>query len=280
VSTATYAITVIAPPRYAHAAALRELAETLFHGLRELGCTAFVEASPVPTPIPGARPIILGAHLLPPFIPLSPAAIIYNTEQIGTRESPFVIPSYFDRLRAARVVWDYSFENVTALRELGIAAQLVPVGYVPQLDRIPSSAQDIDVLFYGSTNERRRDLLTALKTAGINITWRFSAYGEERDKLISRAKIVLNVHYYSTQLFEVVRVSYLLANHKCVVSETPTVLDFASGVAFAPYNGIVAKCQELLADDSQRERIAACGYEIMRRRAESTYLRAALAALH
>ena len=47
----------------------------------------------------------------------------------------------------------------------------------------------------------------------------FNAYGGKRDALIARAKVVLNIHYYAAQVFEIVRVSYLLANSKAVVTE-------------------------------------------------------------
>ena len=36
---------------------------------------------------------------------------------------------------------------------------------------------------------------------------------------IARSKIVLNLHQYDAQVFEIVRVSYLLANRRAVVSE-------------------------------------------------------------
>jgi hypothetical protein len=44
-------------------------------------------------------------------------------------------------------------------------------------------------------------------------------YREERDRLIARAKVVLNMHYYDARVFEIVRVSYLLSNEKAVVAE-------------------------------------------------------------
>ena len=54
---------------------------------------------------------------------------------------------------------------------------------------------------------------------GINVKALFGVYGRERDKLIARSKIVLNMHHYSSQIFEIVRVFYLLTNRKAVVAE-------------------------------------------------------------
>lgn len=52
--------------------------------------------------------------------------------------------------------------------------------------------------------------------------------GDERDQYIARAKVVLNMHrFQETKVFEIARVSYLLANRKAVVSEisSATVVD-------------------------------------------------------
>lgn len=268
-------ITVIAPPRYSHAAALREVAETVFYGLRELGHEATIEAAPVPRVPPGARSIVLGAHLLPEFVPLLNNATIYNLEQIEARESPFATLDYVDRLRAHEV-WDYDQSNVLALAKLGIKAHLVPIGYVPQLERIVTQPQDIDVLFYGSINERRAKIIADLESRGVQVVARFDDYGATRDELIARAKIVLNVHFYPTQIFEIVRVSYLLTNRKCVVSEGPVERDFMESVTFTSYDHLADTCCELLADAPGRAQLADRGVEIMRQRPEVEYLRSVL----
>src|SRR5580658_4511667 len=67
----------------------------------------------------------------------------------------------------------------------------VPLGYVPELRRIQASkVQNIDVLFYGSLNERRSRILQALKDSGVKVHSAFGVYGKERDALIARSKIV------------------------------------------------------------------------------------------
>jgi hypothetical protein len=64
-----------------------------------------------------------------------------------------------------------------------------------------------------------------MRGRGLRVESAFGCYGEERDALIARARIVLNVHYYESKVFEVVRVSYLLANRKCVLSESGSDID-------------------------------------------------------
>ena len=148
--------------------------------------------------------------------------------------------------------------NIAVLAEIGVKAALCGIGYMPSLTRIPSApAKDIDVLFIGSVNPRRGQLLKQLQMQGVAVHVVFNLYGEERDALIARAKIVLNVHFYPAKLFEIVRVSYLLANKVCVVSETGQDGEvetlFLGGVAFASYNGLVSACLTLL-QESHRPR--------------------------
>ena len=97
-------------------------------------------------------------------------------------------------------------------------------GAIPPVDPTTGKyAQDIDVLFCGSMNERRMQIIQALKDSTLFdkplVIAQFVGYGAYRDKYIARSKIVLNMHYYTPGIFEIARVSYLLANKKCVVSE-------------------------------------------------------------
>ena len=83
----------------------------------------------------------------------------------------------------------------------------MPIGYAPQLTRIAPAAEDVDVLFVGSLNDRRRTVLDALEAKGAKVERVFGVYGPERDGWLARAKICLNLHFYEARVFEVVRVS-------------------------------------------------------------------------
>jgi hypothetical protein len=146
--------------------------------------------------------------------------IVYNLEQID-ESSSWCSPTYLRMLQSCQV-WDYSAPNIASLTRLGVTVKVrhVPVGYVPELTRIAAGpAEDIDVLFYGSMNERRNNVISQLRQAGLNAHTVFGMYGPARDALIARSKVVLNMHYYEANIFELVRVSYLLANRKAVVAE-------------------------------------------------------------
>jgi hypothetical protein len=143
--------------------------------------------------------------------------------------------------------------------------------------------QDLDIAFVGSLNPRRSMALEAMQRQGLKVQAAAGVYGTERDALFARAKVVLNLHYHEAQVFEIVRVSYLLANRVCVVSEVG--LDqrleapFARGVAFAPYGELVAACRYLVQRPDARRRIAGAGYDIFKAMPQAPMLAKALQAL-
>lgn len=260
------AVTIITPPDRHHSAAFAEVAESVHHGLARLG---YDVVRAVNADVRGRRLIVLGANLLPSHpVDLPPDSILYNLEQVAP-DSPWMNPEAFELLRR-HTVWDYSPANVRALAELGIEARHVPIGYAPVLSRIRPAQEDVDVLFYGSVNERRRLVLRALAARGLKVRVAHGVYGPARDALIARSRLVLNLHYYESRVFEIVRVSYLLANRRAVVSERgldPELeAPFESGVAFADYDELADRCVELVADPGARRALAAAGFEVMRRR--------------
>ena len=271
-----YAVVVVRPPGYAHAEAFSEIAETLFHALRALGQDVVLADAPEP----GRRPLVLGSNLLSAHaVPLPPDAILYNLEQVDPGSS-WMTPALLDLFRRHEV-WDYSARNACRYADLGLPApRVVPVGWVPELSRIAPAEEDLDVLFYGSMNERRRAVLAALSERGLRVHSAFGVYGAERDRLVARSKVVLNVHYYEAKVLELVRLSYLLANGRCVVSERGAdpaeERELEGGVGFADYDAIADTCARLCAEPGERGRLASEGRRIMERRDARTILAAAL----
>jgi hypothetical protein len=171
--------------------------------------------------------------------------------------------------------------NVEYLAGLGLRRPTyVPSGYVPELTRIAPVAEDIDVLFYGALNGRRYAILRDLHERGLRVKWLSGAYGASRDAWIARSKIVLNLHYWEAKIFAIVRVSYLLANRRAVVSEhsaDPTLeRDLASGIAFADYDELVDRCVELVGDERARRELAERGNQAFSARDQVAILQRAL----
>jgi SAM-dependent methyltransferase len=108
----------------------------------------------------------------------------------------------------------------------------------------------------------------------------FGAYGEERDRAIARAKLVLSVHFYPAKIFEVVRAAYLLTNAKAVVAEcgpdTSVESDLREALCGVPYEGLVDACFELVRDAAKRAALGARAQRIFAQRREEDILAAAL----
>lgn len=274
-----FSVLIVTPPKYTHAECFREVAETIAHGLQELGH----DAQAVTEIRPGTRHIVLGAHLLLHYpLPLPADSILYNLEQLPLRDEAWV--RRYAELLGRHMVWDYAKENIALLRRAGLARlALLPICHHPGLTRIPRNMRkDIDVLFIGSLNERRRKTLQEMHAAGMAVVSLFNKYGGERDAVMSRAKIMLNMHFYEARIFEAVRVSYYLSNGLCVLSEGSgdKALDaeWGAGVCFAPYQDLVQKAQALLADEALRMDFGTRGLALMRQRPITPALAAALTA--
>jgi hypothetical protein len=250
-----------------HAACFMDFAKALVWALRALGHEAAYASESE-----HGRLIMLGANNMHDVAALLPSdAIVFNSEQVALLNDPRYFMSALDSNRD-RVVWDYSEANAAALRMAGMTrVVLCPLGYVPQMETIPHGvAQDIDVLFAGAISPRRRVILDALDKTDLKVARLFNCYGSERDSFIARSKIVLNLHYYPGAVYEIFRVSHLLANRKCVVSEDgrrdATLEAFAARAThYVPYGRIVEACRELAADHNARREQEQRGYEEFRR---------------
>src|SRR5690349_3266932 len=144
-----YQVTIIPG---AHSGAFTEVAETIHYALLSLGHESSIGSD---TSV-DAQHIILGTGI--ENHTLRPGSIIYNLEQVP---SPWVTPAYVDMLRTYPA-WDYSEANATAISRISSGVprpRVVPIGYMPQMTRIPRIDPEIDVLFYGSINQRRADVL-------------------------------------------------------------------------------------------------------------------------
>ena len=274
-----YSIWIVSPPNYIHSQAFDEVALGLNAAFRALGLACEIVREPSRL---GDVAIVLGANLLSAVpVPQGKRLILFNLEQI-TPGSPWLTDAYLALLRRYPV-WDYSEGNIAELARMGIAATHCGIGYVPELTRIAPVPEDIDVLFVGSVNDRRLTVLKQLAAQGVNVEARFNVYGAERDAFLARSKIMLNVHFYDSRLFEIVRVSYLLANSKCVVSETGAdraiEQQFEPGIAFAPYEKLAETCMRLLQNPAARRETAEAGFARIKAMPQSEYLRRALASL-
>jgi len=257
---------VCLPPNRVPLRVFDEVAETVSCGLRALAATGQGLSD---------RTVFLGAHVLPWSRYTDDRAIFYNFEQRG---SPALSSSVLDMFRRHEV-WDYSPSNIAWFAEHGIRAKHVPIGYVPDLTRIEKApTKDIDVLFYGLVNDRRRRILDSLRATGLAVCVLSNCYGTERDRLIARSKIVLNTHFYDAGIFEMVRCSYLFANEVCVVSEDSIDVppELTRALPFAPRDELADTCAALARDAESRTSWASLSHRAFRTCNEVDILREAV----
>jgi len=277
-----FAVAVVSPPSNPTVGgAFREVAEALHYALLALGHDSVLTNR---LDLDERRTIVFGAnHLIHYGLEVPKKPIFYNLEQLGDDSPWMAMPEFIDLFRRYPT-WDYSQANIEYLAALGLPRPThVPIGYVPELTRIAPAPEDIDVLFYGAPYERRYAVLRDLHDKGLRVKWLSGVYGASRDAWIARSKIVLNIHYWEAKIFEIARVSYLLANRRAVVSERgadPTLEnELASGVAFADYDELVDRCVQLVGDERARRELAERGYQAFSARDQVAILDRALSGL-
>ena len=250
-----YNVCIVRPPEYIHSDAFQEIAELIKYSLNDCGKTCTITDNSIYDD--GSKNIIIGCHLLPPeSITTVPAnSVILNTEQICSAEAKWSQLIYF--WTSQFETWDYSKRNIERLKE--VSSQTIKhlkLGFHKNLRRIAEhEIKEFDVLFYGSLNQRRIEVLEDLERSGVNVKTVFGVYGAERDALIAKSKIVLNMHYFESKIFEVVRVFYLMSNRKAVVCEvgpgTHIDAEYRSGIGASPYENLANTCIDLLNDEKK-----------------------------
>ncbi len=183
--------------------------------------------------------------------------IAVQLEQSGVPNTNWFTPLYFKLLNGSIEVWDYSIRNVKNLKKhINVPHVYVPLLYMKHLtykERLVTK-KDIDILFMGAMNKRREDLLNKLRENGLNVyvADTYNLWDEERNKVVKRSKILLNIHYYESAILETARLSYALSLGECfVISEPSTdkLLDreYSKFVNFGSnVEEIVKKCKKIL----------------------------------
>jgi glycosyltransferase involved in cell wall biosynthesis len=274
-----FAVAIVSHPDYQHTEAFREVAETLHYALLSLGHDSVLTSR---LDLDDRRTIVLGSNLLARYGLQPPQdSILYNLEQVDA-DSEWMTPEHLELFRRYRV-WDYSQSNIERLAGWNVPRLThVPIGYVPELTRIVPVTEDIDVLFYGSVDHRRSAVLDGLRARGLYVESLRGVYGASRDAWIARAKVVINMHWddFTARVFQIVRVSYLLANKRAVVSERGAnrddERDLESGIAYADYDELVDRCVELVGDERARRELAERGYQAFSARSQAEILRRVL----
>lgn len=214
-------IAIMQPAGYVHSLALVDPARFIRHQLRRFG----VQVTMSKNRLRGdAINLVLGAHLgFPPAWRERHACLLVNLEQLGPGGAQ-VAGEYLELLKTSGVV-DYDLANLTAYGADPVDVPLIPFRHAPYLEAQAAAAprledRPIDLLFFGSLNDRRRRIIERIEACGVTVAmFDQPLYGQERDRYICQAKAVLNCHYYESATFEQVRAFHCLSLGTPVISE-------------------------------------------------------------
>lgn len=157
------------------------------------------------------------------------------------------------------------------VEEIGMRAEVVPLGWHRSFGSDLGLERDIDVLFLGGLDvPRRKRAFRRLRASGVDLvaqgSWKDPQYwGEGRTQLLNRAKIMLNISRQPGQ-FSGRRLIFAAANGALVVSEPmykPEPWVAGEHYVSATLEEMPAAVAHYLEHEDERRRIAARAHELV-----------------
>lgn len=207
-------------------------------------------------PAAGHQDVILNPHTAPELWPVFRAAadrvVLYETENL-LAPNGWRARSEQTRRECDPCRWlNYSRVNAAvfgdSLHQLRQRHDLFREPARP----VPSRGRPIDVLFVGSANTRRMDLLARLLLAGVwvhNVNTHQPAFGVDLQWLQARTRLFLNVHYYQPGIFEAFRVVPAVHQGVRVLSEDSVGGEGAEWCETATYDRLFDRVLEILSEE-------------------------------
>ena len=198
---------------------------------------------------------LYGRHLKP--LPKS-RYYVYQMEQFDKKESDHIHNEYvYDLLRNAKHVFEYSHLNMLYYNTMNIdktnVSHLIPpcVLWEPKM----THNKPIDVLFCGSINNRRLNILNQISNSELNVHVESKLFGSDLQDKISQSKIFLNIRFSNSTILETCRIhEALMCKHIYIISEMPDIHSndievYKKRVNFVEYNnisGLISKIRIIL----------------------------------
>jgi GT2 family glycosyltransferase len=222
--------------------------------------------------------VLLHGHAAVPPGEVLARTIVLSTEQPGS----FFFGLGVEISECAAATFDINSYAVESLVGAGVAARHLQLGYTPQWDRFdPDRERDIDVLFLGNGSPRR---LRHLASYGRQLT-RWNSYvrisdntrpnaqpsasflTDEKWDLLSRSKVMINLHAGERPYFEWLRVVQAVHCGAVVVSEHSVglaPLEPGKHLFIGSPESLGLISDALLRDDPTRERVRDEAHRLLR----------------
>lgn len=157
--------------------------------------------------------------------PMPKRYIVYQLEQL--HHPRFGKSSEYRRkLKQAKLCWDYSMSNIniysinTLQKWLPVPIMKIPKMFAPDC---PKDMPSIDVLFYGTLNKRRMNILhylhIELSKKGFKLAVLNTLFGERLHAYIQSSRVVVNIGYYEKSLLATYRINETMVHERVILSE-------------------------------------------------------------
>jgi hypothetical protein len=212
-------LSIMQPAGYIHSQGFLDQARYARYQFRRLGAEVTIGKNRLRE---DSINIIFGAHLgFDAELRQRYTCVFFNLEQLGEGGAR-VSQDYMNLLRSSAVI-DYDERNLAAYGCQPGDVPVVSFQYAPYLataPNLPLQDRPIDLLFFGSINERRKAIFSRIEACGWSVSmFDHPLYGEERDQFIRQAKAVFNCHFYESSRFEQARAFHTLSLGTPVISE-------------------------------------------------------------
>ena len=230
--------------------------------------------------------IIVGVHLYD-NLPLN--YIVIQCEQPGSHW--MYDKTLYEKFDKSICLWEISPKmNIKWKTTTSYDSYYVPIRIPMHLfidfsqERNKPVEQDIDILFYGGIHAKRVEMRKRLKkqfpTKKIIFRY-FDLFGEERENMIDRAKIVLNIHFWPQSGLATHRIEYLMSRGKCVVTDRSQdeTLDseYENAVVFSSYTDFPKTIGNLLENPEKIKQMGIIANETsLKHQCNLSYMRNAL----
>lgn len=234
------------------------IAKLLQHFLDKKGITSKIITQKPFTGYENFLHIVIAAHA---FKSLPSTYIAFQLEQYVS--GVYDKKKRLKKLQNAILIIDYSLKNIQYLLNRGFKSEQlyhVPIAQLPYKYTNKALDYSYDIVFYGDINiERRQRYLNILKQH-FKLHIITNAFGEDAIKQLSKAKIVINIHYYEDALLETTRLFECISNGLFVISEHASdmeehnqLLDFVDFVEIGNINRMVERINYWLNHESERQ---------------------------
>lgn len=167
------------------------------------------------------------------------------------------------------IVWDTYYEFHKHLYNLSkIKVIKYNLGYHKFFDKNQNLKKENDVSFFGTINDHRMSIFESIKSNSFSLKIYQKVYDNERDLLINKSKINLNLHFLGSPLLETLRVLLYLISNKAFVITEPFIGDRdikdKEHLVVSSINNMKDTIKYYLKNENERNAIANNGYEYLK----------------